>query len=131
MSNIPRDLRYTKEHGWVRSLAGQVMELGITDHGQEALGDLVSVELPEVGRQLVAGENYVTLESTKTAFEVACPLSGKVSAVNIDLKDAPDRVNQDPYGKGWLVRLQVDQLTALSALLDASAYETVVNSEEG
>jgi glycine cleavage system H protein len=131
MNNIPRDLRYTKEHGWVRSLPGQVVELGITDHGQEALGDLVSVELPEVGRRLVMGEHYVTLESTKTTFEVVSPLSGKVSAVNIDLKDEPERVNQDPYGKGWLVKLQVDELSETSALLDLAAYETVVKSENG
>jgi glycine cleavage system H protein len=129
MSNIPRDLRYTKEHGWVRSLPGRIVELGITDHGQEALGDLISVELPGVGRLLAAGENYVTLESTKTAFEVVCPLSGKVSAVNIELQDAPERVNQDPYGKGWLVKLETDQMAATSALLDSSAYEVVVNSE--
>ena len=130
MNNIPRDLRYTKEHSWVRSLAGQVVELGVTDHGQEALGDLVSVELPEVGRQLVMGETFVTLESTKTAFEVACPVAGKVSAVNIDLKEKPESVNDDPYGKGWLVRVQMDQPLAPS-LLDPAAYEVIVNSETG
>ena len=129
MNNIPRDLRYTKEHGWVRPLSGQAVELGITDHGQDALGDLVSVELPTVGRRLAVGETYVTLESTKTTFEVACPVSGTVAAVNTDLTDAPERVNQDPYGKGWLVKLQVDELSAISALLDPSAYEVVVNSE--
>jgi glycine cleavage system H protein len=107
-----------------------VIELGVTDHGQDALGDLASVELPEVGRQLAMGENYVTLQSVKTAFEVACPLSGKVLAVNIDLKGARDLVNQDPYGKGWLVRFQVDKLSAISALLDPSAYELVVNSKK-
>jgi glycine cleavage system H protein len=131
MSNIPRDLRYTQEHGWVRSLPGQVVEMGVTDHGQEALGDLVSVELPQIGRQLEMGEDYVTLESTKTTFEVVSPLSGKVSAVNTDLKDEPERVNQDPYGKGWLVRLQVDDLAQTSALLDVAAYEAVVKSESG
>ena len=131
MNDIPQDLRYTKEHDWVRALPGQTVELGITDHGQEALGDLVSVELPEVGRRLVMGEHYATLESTKTTFEVVSPLSGKVSAVNVDLKDEPERVNQDPYGKGWLVKLQRDELSETSALLDLAAYEAVVKSENG
>jgi glycine cleavage system H protein len=131
MNDIPRDLKYTKEHGWVRSLPGQAVEMGITDHGQEALGDLVSVELPEVGRRLVMGEHYVTLESTKTTFEVVSPLSGKVSAVNAELKDTPERVNEDPYGTGWLVKLQVDDLSESSALLDLAAYEAAVKSENG
>jgi glycine cleavage system H protein len=129
MSNIPSDLRYTKEHGWVRVLADAVVELGVTEHGQDALGDIVSVELPVIGRRLAAGEGYVTLESTKTAFEVTSPVAGEVSAVNAELNGAPELVNQDPYGKGWLVRLRADRPPVTSAFLDASAYETLLRSE--
>ena len=131
MSNIPGDLRYTKEHTWLRSLPGGEVELGVTDHGQEALGDIVSAELPQVGRQVTAGEDYVSLESTKTVFEVSCPLTGEVTAVNTDLKDTPEHVNQDPYGKGWLVRLRVAQAADASALLDPAAYAALVKSEGG
>jgi glycine cleavage system H protein len=131
MSNIPGDLRYTKEHTWLRTLPGEVVELGVTDHGQEALGDIVSVELPQVGRHVTAGEDYVSLESTKTVFDVSCPFAGEVTAVNTDLKDTPENVNQDPYGKGWLVRLHVAKAPDSSALLDPSAYDALVKSEGG
>ena len=131
MSNIPADLRYTKEHTWLRALPGEVVELGVTDHGQEALGDIVSVELPQVGRHVAAGEDYVSLESTKTVFDVSSPVAGEVTAVNTDLKDTPEQVNQEPYGKGWLVRLHVAKAADSAALLDASAYEAVVKLEGG
>jgi glycine cleavage system H protein len=131
MSDIPQDLRYTPEHGWVRSLAGQVLELGVTEHGQDALGDLVSVGLPEVGRRLAVGDNYVSLESAKTVFELTAPVAGEVTAVNTGLADSPEQINQDPYGKGWLVKILVADQKGLSALLTPTAYEAVVKSDGG
>jgi glycine cleavage system H protein len=129
MSKIPADLRYTKEHSWVRVLPGALVEVGVTDHGQETLGDLVSVQLPPVGRRVTAGESFVTLESTKTAFEVGSPLSGEVTAVNLDLANAPEHINEEPYGSGWLVRLKVDGSVDGAALLDPAAYDALVKSE--
>jgi glycine cleavage system H protein len=129
MSKIPADLRYTKEHAWVRVVPGALVEVGVTDHGQETLGDLVSVELPPVGRRVTTGESFVTLESTKTAFEVGSPVSGEVTAVNTDLASAPEHINEDPYGSGWLVRLQVVGSVKSAALLDAAAYDALVKSE--
>jgi len=131
MSKIPMDLKFTKDHGWIRTLPGQTVELGVTDHGQEALGDLISVELPAVGDHIKAGEKYVTLESAKTAFEVAAPTSGVVTAVNAALKDSPEQVNQDPYGHGWLVQLKTDPSEDTSGLLDATAYAEVVKADDG
>jgi glycine cleavage system H protein len=131
MSDIPQDLLYTPEHGWVRSLPLQILELGVTEHGQDALGDLVSVGLPDIGRRLAVGDNYVTLESAKTVFELTAPVAGEVTAVNTGLVDSPERINQDPYGKGWLVTIRVADPAGLSALLTPMAYEALVKSDGG
>ncbi len=122
MSNIPTDLHYTKSHEWVRQLEPGAVEIGITDHAQEALGDLVFVEVPSQGRALKAGEACAVVESVKAASDVYSPLAGTVSAGNPLLTDKPELLNEDPYGEGWLFRLETSADTA--ALMDAAAYES-------
>jgi glycine cleavage system H protein len=103
--NVPDDLQYTKTHEWVRDLPDGRVEIGITDHAQQALGDLVFVEVPPVGRDLKAGEPFAVVESVKAASDVYTPVSGKVTARNDDLTQKPELLNADPYGAGWLMRL--------------------------
>ncbi|MEY8016116.1 glycine cleavage system protein GcvH [Mycobacterium servetii] len=125
MSDIPPDLHYTAEHEWVRR-SGDTARIGITDFAQSALGDVVFVQLPEVGAELTAGESFGEVESTKSVSDLYAPVSGKVSAVNGDLDGSPQLVNSDPYGAGWLVDVQVSDVaeleSAISGLLDAEAY---------
>ncbi|HEY5101830.1 MAG TPA: glycine cleavage system protein GcvH [Steroidobacteraceae bacterium] len=106
MSAIPTDLRYTKSHEWLRDLPDGSVEIGITEHAQHELGDLVFVEVPEVGRLLSAGEACAVVESVKAASDVYCPLAGEVTAGNPALAASPELVNQDPFGRGWLLRLR-------------------------
>ena len=126
MSDIPSDLHYTAEHEWVRRSGDDTARVGITDFAQSALGDVVFVQLPEVGTEVTAGESFGEVESTKSVSDLYAPVSGKVSAVNTDLEGSPDLVNSDPYNAGWLVDLQVsdsaDLESAISTLLDAGAY---------
>lgn len=121
MSNVPADLRYTKSHEWVRIESDGTMTVGITDHAQAELGDLVFVEVPEVDRELKASEACAVVESVKAASDVYAPISGTVVAANEKLADAPELLNDDPYGEGWLFRLSGDAAEA-EALLDADAY---------
>jgi glycine cleavage system H protein len=125
MSGIAQELRYARTHEWVRSLADGNVEVGISDHAQQALGDLVFVELPEVGRTLAAGEACAVVESVKAASDVYSPVAGTVVAVNAQLAGAPELVNQQPYGQGWLFRLQPAGPLAAADLLDAQAYAAV------
>ena len=127
MSNIPTDLRYTKSHEWVRQTKAGAVEIGITDHAQEALGDLVFVEVPDQGRALKAGEACAVVESVKAASDVYSPLAGTVSAGNAALADKPELLNQDPYGEGWLFRLETS--ADLGALMSAAAYEKFLADE--
>ena len=106
MSELPGDLRYTDEHEWLRQEEDGTVTVGITDHAQSALGDLVYVELPEVGQSVDAGGDMAVVESVKAASDVYAPVSGEVVAVNEDLSDDPEKVNADPYGDGWIVRLK-------------------------
>ncbi|MGN6338886.1 glycine cleavage system protein GcvH [Mycobacterium sp.] len=126
MSDIPPDLRYTAEHEWVRRSGDDTVRVGITDFAQSALGDVVFVQLPDVGTELTAGESFGEVESTKSVSDLYAPLSGKVSAVNTDLDGSPQLVNSDPYGAGWLLDVQVSEVgeleSAISSLLDAEAY---------
>lgn len=126
MSDIPPDLHYTTEHEWVRRSADDTARVGITDFAQSALGDVVFVQLPEVGAELTAGESFGEVESTKSVSDLYAPLSGKVSAVNAELEGSPQLVNSDPYGAGWLLDVEVSDVAALesaiSSLLDAEAY---------
>ena len=128
MSNIPADLKYTKTHEWLRQLPDGQLEIGITDHAQQALGDLVFVEVPEAGRTLAVGEAYAVVESVKAASDVYSPIGGVITAVNADLADAPELINQDPYGKGWLVRLKPAS-GAAAELLSAEDYAHVLETE--
>ena len=106
MSELPGDLLYTKEHEWLRREDDGTVSVGVTDHAQSALGDLVYVELPEVGQDVEEGGDMAVVESVKAASDVYMPMGGKVTAVNEDLEDTPELVNQDPYGEGWIVRLE-------------------------
>ena len=128
MSDIPSDLHYTAEHEWVRRSADDTVRVGITDFAQSALGDVVFVQLPDVGTELSAGDPFGEVESTKSVSDLYAPVTGKVSAVNGDLEGSPQLLNSDPYGEGWLLELQVEggDTAALDSeitgLLDAEAY---------
>ena len=128
MSNVPADLKYARSHEWVRKQADGLVEVGISDHAQEALGDLVFVEVPVVGRALKQGEACAVVESVKAASDVYAPVAGTVVAVNDALAQAPELVNQDPYGKGWIMRLKPDGAPAAGDLLDAAAYSALAEA---
>ncbi|HYW02482.1 MAG TPA: glycine cleavage system protein GcvH [Gammaproteobacteria bacterium] len=130
MSEIPTELRYTSSHEWVEDQGDGTVTLGVTDHAQDALGDLVFVELPEVGQELAAGDACAVVESVKAASDVYAPVKGSVVEVNEELEEHPEYVNEDPYGKGWLVRLELAEGVGLDDLLDAAAYQAVVEAEE-
>jgi glycine cleavage system H protein len=129
MSNVPADLRYTKSHEWAKRLPDGTIEIGITDHAQDLMGDMVYVELPEVGADLDASKECAVVESVKAASDVYAPVSGEVVAVNEALADAPDTVNKDPYGEGWLFRIKPGDAAAFDALLDGGAYEQLLAEE--
>jgi glycine cleavage system H protein len=126
VSDIPADLHYTAEHEWVRRSGDDTVRIGITDFAQSALGDVVFVQLPDVGSDVTAGESFGEVESTKSVSDLYAPVSGKVLAVNADLDGSPQLVNSDPYGEGWLLDVQASDVAALesavSELLDAEAY---------
>ena len=126
MSNIPADLHYTEDHEWLRAEADGSLTIGITDHAQAALGDIVFVELPEVGAKLAAGAAAGVVESVKSASDVYAPLAGEVVAVNAALADAPDTVNSAPYGEGWFYRLKPADPAALAGLINAAAYAQLI-----
>jgi glycine cleavage system H protein len=119
--NIPDDLRYSDEHEWVRAEGGRA-RVGITDYAQDALGDIVYVDLPVVGTEVVVGGKLGEVESTKSVSEIYAPVAGKITAVNDALPDSPERINQDPYGEGWICELELVEGAGLEALLDAAAY---------
>ena len=129
MSDVPANLRYTRSHEWVRVLPDGSVEIGVSDHAQEALGDLVFVEVPESGRQVVAGDAFAVVESVKAASDVYSPLAGEVLAGNDALAAQPELVNQDPYGQGWIARLKPASMAAVEALLDATRYTEHLASE--
>ena len=129
MSEIPADLYYTEEHEWVQRTGDDTVRVGITDYAQSALGDVVFVQLPDVGAEVTAGESFGEVESTKSVSDLYAPVSAKVVAVNADLEAKPQLVNSDPYGEGWLVDLQIDSSSlddALAALLDPDGYRATV-----
>lgn len=125
---IPKELKYTQDHEWVKLEDGKV-RVGITDHAQKELGDIVFAELPEVGRKVQKGEQVATVESVKAVGEVFAPLSGEVVEANRVVESSPDLVNKDPYGKGWMFVLKVENSTELAELLDAAGYEALVGGE--
>ena len=129
MSNIPSDLRYTKSHEWVRAAQDGAVEIGITEHAQSALGDLVFVEVPEVGRAVKAGEASAVVESVKAASDVYSPVSGKVIASNAQLATQPELLNQDPYGAGWMFRVQTNAPIDAASLMSAADYSGYLADE--
>ena len=129
MSDIPAELYYTEEHEWVQRTGDDTVRVGITDYAQSALGDVVFVQLPDVGAEVTAGESFGEVESTKSVSDLYAPISAKVVAVNGDLEANPQVVNSDPYGEGWLIDLQIDDSSledALAGLLDADGYRATV-----
>ncbi len=130
MSNTPKDLRYSKSHEWLRDEGDGSVTIGITEHAQELLGDLVFVDLPEVGAMLEAGGDCAVVESVKAASDVYSPVSGEVIEVNEALDGAPETINEDAFGDGWMFKLKISDASELEGLLDADAYEILVAEEE-
>lgn len=128
MSETPTDLKYAKSHEWVR-VEGDTATIGITAHAQEALGDLVFVELPEAGASLSAGDAFAVVESVKAASDVYAPVDGEVTGTNEALDGAPETINDDPYGAGWMVRLRLSDAGQLDGLMDAAAYAAMLAEE--
>lgn len=119
--NLPEDVRYTKDHEWVKP-AGETARIGISDYAQDQLGDIVFVELPGVGDTFEKGEEFGTLESVKAVSELYMPVGGEVTAINEALEDAPELVNNDPYGEGWMIEIKVSDPSETEALMDKDAY---------
>lgn len=130
MSETPSDLKYTKSHEWARVLEDGRVEVGITDHAQEMMGDMVFVDVPEVGRQVAAGDECAVVESVKAASDVYAPVSGEIVETNALLTDAPELVNTQPYGDGWIYRIRPSDAAEIGGLLDATAYEASVEAED-
>lgn len=124
----PLDLKYSRYHEWAKA-EGNVVTLGITDHAQESLGDIVFVELPDEGDTVVAGESYGTVESVKAVSDLVASLSGKVVAVNESVIDSPELLNSDPYGEGWVIQVEAEDLTVLDEMMSAEEYENFSAAE--
>jgi glycine cleavage system H protein len=128
MANIPDDLHYSKDHEWVR-VDGNVAIVGITDYAQDSLGDVVYVELPKIGDDFAANESFGSVESVKAVSEVFSPVSGEIVGINETLADTPEKVNQDPYGEGWMIRVQMSNPGEVDSLLTAAEYEDFTKAE--
>jgi glycine cleavage system H protein len=122
--NIPADLRYSKDHEWVRR-DGDVVTIGITEFAQDSLGDVVFVDIPDAGATVTAGESFTEVESTKSVSDIYAPVSGTIAAVNDALEGAPELLNNDPYGDGWICSITMSDPSELDALLDADAYRAL------
>lgn len=122
---IPETLKYSKEHEWI-SVDDDKVTIGITDYAQGELGDVVYVELPGVGDHFDSNDTFGTIEAVKAVSDLFCPISGEVIEVNEDLEDAPETVNKDPYGKGWMIKIKVDDTAQLDELLDVDAYKKII-----
>ncbi|HEU4596117.1 MAG TPA: glycine cleavage system protein GcvH [Pyrinomonadaceae bacterium] len=129
MSNVPENLHYSKDHEWIR-VEGGVGTVGITDHAQDSLGDVVYVELPKAGETFAAHETFGSVESVKAVSELFIPVAGEVVEVNETLQDEPEKVNSDPYGEGWMVRIRLAEPGEVDSLLNAAEYEDYLKSEE-
>ncbi len=127
--SYPNDLKYTKDHEWCR-VQGNIAAIGITGHAQEQLGDIVYVELPQVGKSVKKGESFGVVESTKAVSELFAPVTGKVVEVNDPLSDAPETVNEDPYEEGWMIAVEPSDPKELDDLLDAKAYTALVQEQQ-
>jgi glycine cleavage system H protein len=129
MANIPDDLHYSKDHEWVR-VEGNVAIVGITDYAQNSLGDVVYVELPKAGDDFAANESFGSVESVKAVSEVFSPVSGEIVGINEALADTPEKVNQDPYGEGWMIRIQMSNPGEVDSMLTAAEYEDFTKAEK-
>ena len=128
MANVPEDLHYSKDHEWVRVEGDQAI-IGITDYAQNSLGDVVYVELPKAGDKFAASEPFGSVESVKAVSEVFTPIAGAITSINESLADEPEKVNSDPYGDGWMIRLKMDTPAAVDSLLSAAEYEDFTKAE--
>jgi glycine cleavage system H protein len=128
MANVPADLKYVASHEWIRTEADGTVTIGITDFAQEQLGDVVFVDLPEVDTELDADADCAVVESVKAASDIYAPIAGKIIAINEELIDAPEKVNEDPYGEAWFFKMEVADAAALDALLDADGYAALCES---
>lgn len=122
--NVPEDLKYSSDHEWIR-VEGDTVRVGITDYAQDALGDVVFVDLPEVGATVAAGDSIAEVESTKSVSDIYAPVAGRIVEANADLETSPETLNQDPYGEGWIFVIEVDGGT--DDLIDAAAYRTLID----
>lgn len=129
MSNVPAELKYSKEHEWLRKEADGTYTIGITEHAQELLGDMVFVDLPEVGATVSAGDDCAVAESVKAASDIYAPVSGEIVAVNDALSDSPELVNSEPYAGGWIFKIKASDESELESLLDATTYEALLEDE--
>ncbi len=129
MSNVPSELKFLSSHEWVL-VEGDVATIGVSDHAQELLGDLVFVELPEVESSVAAGDSVGVIESVKAASDTYAPVSGEVIEVNTELEDSPERINDDPYGDGWMYRIKMEDMDEIDNLLDANAYIEAIAEDE-
>ena len=128
MANVPENLHYSKDHEWVR-VEGDTAVIGITDHAQEQLGDVVYVELPKAGESFAANESFGSVESVKAVSEIFTPVSGAVIDANASLNDEPEKVNQDPYGEGWMIKIKMNSPNEVDSLLAAAEYEDFTKAE--
>lgn len=127
MSNVPNELKYSKEHEWLRKEADGSYTVGITEHAQELLGDMVFVDLPEVGSTVSIGDDCAVAESVKAASDIYAPISGEIIAVNSELEGTPELVNSEPYAGGWIFKIKASDESELNGLLDAAAYEALLD----
>ncbi|MFQ5453253.1 MAG: glycine cleavage system protein GcvH [Candidatus Zixiibacteriota bacterium] len=124
--NIPAELKYTKEHEWVK-MEGNVAVVGITDYAQSELGDIVFIELPEIGDEIVQAKPFGVIEAVKAVSDMFAPVSGKVAAINNNLDDNPMVINQDPYGEGWMLKIELSDMEEIDKLLDADSYKKIIS----
>ncbi len=129
MSNVPSELKFLSSHEWVL-VEGDIATIGVSDHAQELLGDLVFVELPEVESTVAAGDSVGVIESVKAASDTYAPVSGEIIEVNTELEDSPERINDDPYGDGWMYRIRMEDPDEIDTLLDADAYTDAIAEDE-
>lgn len=127
MSNVPSELRYTKEHEWVKTTSGSNLQVGITDYAQSALGDIVYIQLPKIGDLIAQGKVCGEVESTKSVSEIYAPVSGKIVAVNSSLDSNPEVLNSDPYGAGWIFEVEVSNEAEIASLLSDSQYQSLIS----
>jgi glycine cleavage system H protein len=130
MSNVPKDLKYTTSHEWVRYEGEGIYSVGITEHAQELLGDMVFIDLPEVGTEFAASDDCAVAESVKAASDIYAPIAGEIVEVNDELEASPELVNSAPYTDGWLFRIKASDESEVDSLLDAEAYEATIEEED-